>query len=216
MAKEPRTTMTGKEARYILKQNNINLSWLSEQLGIQPQTFNSRLNASEFKKPYMLEINAILGKNIFDLGELPTELRKVGHQPVLDIRVSAGYGCGLEGSENKVNEYVSIPSLQGCIGLTVYGDSMLPRYRPGDVVFVRPVYEIEDIDYGRPYVIITRSDRLLKCIYQSTHDADNLRLISINEDTNRQGDRLFPDREIRKDTILFIYKVVGCLSREQL
>lgn len=30
--------VTGKEVRYTLLQNNINLSWLSQQLGISPQT----------------------------------------------------------------------------------------------------------------------------------------------------------------------------------
>ena len=216
MAKEPRTKMSGKEARYILKQNNVNMAWLSEQLGITPQTFHSRLNSAEFKHSYMLEINNILKKDIFGIGEMPTELRQTGQQPILDIRVSAGYGIGLDGDENKVNEYVSIPALNGCVGITIYGESMSPRYRPGDVVFVRPIQDQTDIDYGRPYIVITQSDRLIKCIYQSTHDAESLRLVSLNEETNRHGDRLFPDREIKKDTIIYLYKVVGCLSREQL
>lgn len=54
MAKEPRTQMSGKEARYILKQNSVNLSWLAEQLNILPQSLQSRLNASEFKVAYQL------------------------------------------------------------------------------------------------------------------------------------------------------------------
>lgn len=202
--------------RYILKQNSVNLAWLSEQLGIQPQTLQSRLNAAEFKQAYMLEINSVLKKDIFDLGELPAEVRNAGQQPVLDIRVSAGFGIGLEGEENKINEYVSIPSMQGCVGITVYGDSMTPRYRNGDVVFVRPIPELDDIDYGRAYIIITRSDRLLKCIYPSKHDAQMLRLVSINDDVNRQGDRIYPDREIGKENIIYLYKVVGSLSREQI
>lgn len=216
MAKKPRTTMSGKEARFILKQHCINLAWLSEQLGITPQTFQSRLNAAEFKKAYMIEINNVLKKDVFGIGEMPTEIRQAGQQPVLDIRVSAGYGIGLDGDENKVNEYVSIPAMNGCVGPTVYGESMSPRYRPGDVIFVRPIQDQTDIDYGRPYVIITQSDRLIKCIYQSSHDADCLRLVSLNEETNRHGDRLYPDRDIKKDTIIYLYKVVGCLSREQL
>lgn len=216
MAKQPRTKMSGKEARYIIKENRINMAWLAEQLGITPQTLNSRLNAQEFRRSSMMEINAVLGKDIFGIGDIPTEVMQVGQQPILDIRVSAGYGIGLDGDENKVNEYVSIPGLTGCVGLTVYGESMCPRYRPGDVVFVRPIIDTNDIDYGRPYLIITTCDRLLKCIYQSKHDADCLRLISLNEDTNRQGDRLYPDREIKKETILHLYKVVGSLQREQI
>lgn len=152
MSKQPRTKKSGKEVRYILKQSNINLAWLSEQLGITPQTLNSRLNAEDFKPAYMLEINNVLNRDLFDISSMPTEIRHAGQQPIIDVRVSAGMGIGLDGNENKINEYVSIPSMNGCIGLTIYGESMSPRYRPGDVVFVRPILNQQDIDYGRPSV----------------------------------------------------------------
>lgn len=54
MAKQPRTKLSGKEARYVLKQNNISLAWLAEQLGIKAQSLQSRLNATEFKPSYQL------------------------------------------------------------------------------------------------------------------------------------------------------------------
>ena len=67
MAKQPRIKLSGKEARYILKQNSINLAWLAEQLDIKPQSLQSRLNAVEFRSSYQLEINNLLGKRIFDV-----------------------------------------------------------------------------------------------------------------------------------------------------
>ena len=137
-------------------------------------------------------------------------------QPVLDIRVCAGNGIGLEGSENKVAEYVSIPSMQGCIGLTVYGDSMTPQYTAGDVVFVRPIPVVDFIDYGHTYLVITTSDRLLKNLHPSKLGDEYLRLVSINETTNRHGDRLYPDSDIPRTNILYLYKVVGSLRREQI
>ena len=206
--------VTGKEVRYTLLQNNINLSWLSQQLGISPQTLQSRLNAQEFKRAYMIEITNILGRDIFGLdNEQGSSLMK---QPVLDIRVCAGNGIGLEGNENKVAEYVSIPSMQGCIGLTVYGDSMTPQYTAGDVVFVRPIPVVDFIDYGHTYLVITTSDRLLKNLHPSKMGDEYLRLVSINETTNRHGDRLYPDSDIPRTNILYLYKVVGSLRREQI
>lgn len=206
--------VTGKEVRYTLLQNNINLSWLSQQLGISPQTLQSRLNAQEFKRGYMLEITNVLGRDIFGLdNEQGSSLMK---QPVLDIRVCAGNGIGLEGNENKVAEYVSIPSMQGCIGLTVYGDSMTPQYTAGDVVFVRPIPVVDFIDYGHTYLVITTSDRLLKNLHPSKMGDEYLRLVSINETTNRHGDRLYPDSDIPRTNILYLYKVVGSLRREQI
>ena len=206
--------LSGKEVRYLLKQNTVNLSWLSEQLGISAQALQERLKAQEFKPAYLLEIVNVLGKDIFGIhGDDGNSLLK---QPILDIRVCAGNGIGLEGNENKVDEYVSIPSMQGCIGLTVYGDSMTPRYCAGDVVFVRPIPVVDDIDFGATYLVITQADRLLKNIYPSATSEDCLRLTCINEDVNRFGDRLYPDRDIKKENILYLYKVVGSLSRSQI
>ena len=217
MAKEPRTKLSGKEARYILKQNSVNLSWLAEQIGISPQSLQSRFDAVEFKTPYQLEINNILGKRVFNVDMASTITETKGRIPVIDMRVSAGFGVALmDGNEQRVNEYVTMEGLNGCVGIYVYGDSMSPEYRAGDIVFVRQILDQSDIDYGRAYVIITRNERVLKCIYQSKHDAQCLRLTSLNEDTNRHGDRLYPDKEIEKDNILFIYKVVGTFRREQI
>ena len=217
MAKEPRTQLSGKEARYILKENRINLAWLAEQLGITPQSLQSRLNAATFSVPYQLEINNILGKRVFDVDIAPTLTETKGRIPVIDIRISAGYGIDImEGNEKHINEYVTMDGLNGCVGIYVYGDSMSPEYRSGDIVFVRKINDQSDIEYGRAYAIVTRDNRYIKCLYPSKHDADNIRLTSLNEDTNRQGDRLYPDREIAKENILFIYKVVGLFRREQL
>ena len=217
MSKEPRTTLSGKEARYILKQNNINLAWLAEQIGIKPQSFQSRLNATTFSAPYQLEINNITGKRIFDIDMAPSITETKGRIPVIDMRVSAGFGVELlDGHEDRINEYVTMEGLNGCVGIYVYGDSMNPQYKAGDIVFVRRLTDASEIDYGRAYVIVTQNERVLKCIYQSKHDADCLRLTSFNEETNRHGDRLYPDKEIKKENILFIYKVVGMFRREQI
>ena len=203
--------LTGKEARYILKQHRVNLADLAQRLGIAPQSLNSRLNAETFSTSRQIEVNTALGMQVFEI-DTPISDRL----PVLDIRASAGMGIGLEGDEHTITEYISVPRMTGCVGITVYGDSMYPTYSSGDIVFVRPIPVLDDIDYGRTYLIITQSDRLLKNIYPSLHDATCLRLQSANEATNRQGDRLYPDRDIPKDYILHLYKVVGSLRREQI
>jgi hypothetical protein len=207
--------MSGKEARYILKQNSINLAWLAEQIGISPQALNSRLNADVFSRTNMIEINQIMKKDIFGIGEKPAEVLSAGTIPIYDMRASMGFGSGLYDDMNTPVEHVSIPGLSGCVGLTVYGDSMLPRYRSGDVVFVRPIQDIIEIDWGHPYIIISRSDRFMKLLYPS--DAtDCIRLVSANEETRTDGSRLYPDKDMPTAEILHLYKVVGQLRREQL
>lgn len=214
--------MSGKEARYILQQNNINLSWLSELLGIKPQSLQSRLNAATFSPENQLMINKVTGRRIFDIDiDIPDIEADANRIPVLDLRTAAGFEyVTLEDTMTLQNppvaEYVTMSGLKGCVGLYVYGDSMSPEYRAGDIVFVRKEPELDGIDYGRAYMIVTASERVLKCIYKSNHDADLIRLVSINEDVNRHGDRLFPDREMRKDNIIAVYRVEGVFRRERM
>lgn len=115
MAKQPRTQISGKEARYILKQNSVNLAWLSEQLGISPQALNSRLNADVFSRSNMVEINNVLKKDVFGIGEKPVDVLLAGTIPIYDLRLSAGLGISLE-----VLEY--------CIGQSMKSDRPIFNY----------------------------------------------------------------------------------------
>lgn len=205
-------TITGKEVRYILRQNRVNLRQLADAIGISPQALNSRLNATVFSPLHLDEITDALGRDLFGSNDTKERTSII---PVLDLRVCAGNGIGLEGDENQITEYVTIPSMKGCYGLTVYGDSMLPRYHPGDIVFVRPIPDSREIDFGHTYLIITQSDRLLKVLYPSDKEG-TLILSSINPDTTPQGNPLYPSREIPTSSVLFLYKVIGVLHREQI
>lgn len=68
---------------------------------------------------------------------------------------------------------------------------------------------LEGIDYGSPYVLITRTDRLLKYIYPSERGTGYYRLVSKDAEKH-------PSYDIEFGNILFLYKVVGLLRRSQL
>lgn len=137
-------------------------------------------------------------------------------QPILDIRVCAGHGVGLEGEENKVIEWVNIPKFEGCYGVTVYGDSMYDRFKSGDVIFVRPIIGRNDFDFGQCYVLVTNEDRYIKNIYQSDRGDEYITMTSYNTELNPDGRRKYPDRDIYVDDIKHLYKVAGKLRRDQL
>lgn len=202
--------MNGNEVQEILLNNKVNLTWLAKKLGITPQGLNSRFKASDFKQGYLMEITDILGRDLFGIN---AEQQK---QPILDINTCAGMGVELECKDNKIIEYVSIPCFNGCIGITIYGENMCPKYIPGDIVFVRRIYNKQDIDFGNPYLIITQEDRLLRIICEYKHGNDILCLSSYNMQKNGVGDRLYPDRNIRISDMQFLYKVTGHLSRMQI
>lgn len=135
---------------------------------------------------------------------------------ILDIRVCAGQGIGFDGDENEIIGYVNIPEFAGCYGITVYGDSMYDMYMSGDTIFVREIKDKHNIDNGQPYVIITKEDRLLKMIHID-YERKRTILSSYNNATNPDGKRKYPDMEIDIDSdILYLYKVVGKLTRTQM
>ena len=222
MAKEPRTTLSGKEARYILLRNHINQSWLSEKLGIKPQSLTSRLNAAVFKVGYQMEINKVTGKRIFDIdADVPEVKNDANRVPIIDLRQIAEINLLsieeiIKSGDIQPNEFVAISGLNGCVGIVVYGDGMAHEYKSGDTIFIRQESDKDNIAYGRPYLIITKTDRLFKCVYQSTKNNDSLRLVSLNEEVNAHNDRLYPDREITKESIQFLYRVEGLFRREQM
>lgn len=214
--------MTGQDVRYILKKENVKMAEVAEKLHITPQTLNSRLNAKAVNLDFLKELSAVLGKDVsfFIDKEDPlsedASLVSHEHQPILDIRVSAGNGIGLEGDENKIMEWVSIPAFKGCKGIMVFGDSMYDKYKSGDVIFVRPIEGRDDVDFGQCYVVITREDRYIKNLYESTKGDNYVTMVSYNMELNPDGRRKFPDRDIPKADILFLYKVAGKLRRNQL
>lgn len=113
MAKQPRTKMSGKEARYIIKENRINMAWLAEQLGITPQTLNSRLNAQEFRRSSMMEINAVLGKDIFGI----EDWHKVCYYTARKSFVQHGFDLG-----------ISLEVLEYCIGQSMKANRPIFNY----------------------------------------------------------------------------------------
>lgn len=196
--------MQGIEVRQALTAHHVNLNQLAKDMGITPQALFSRFNAHTFRQEYLQQITAIIGKDIFGLGT-----DKDSRQPVLDLSINPGHGIRLEDSTNKILEYVQIPAFNGCIGISIFGDSLAPSLRSGDVAFVRPISRLEGIDYGSPYVLITRTDRLLKYIYPSERGTGYYRLVS--KDAEK-----YPSYDIEFGNILFLYKVVGLLRRSQL
>jgi phage repressor protein C with HTH and peptisase S24 domain len=140
----------------------------------------------------------------------------INRQPIIDIQVCAGTGIGLEGDENKVIEWVNIPNFDGCIGITVFGDSMYDKYKSGDILFVRRVWGHNDFDPGQSYVVITREDRYLRNIYEVDGDEEHIVLAAYNVELNPDGRKKYPDKKMHVDDIKHLYKVSGRLRRDQL
>lgn len=196
--------MTGQNVRQLLHDHNINLAWLSEQLGITPQGLNSRLTAQNFKRSYMLEINNVLKKDIFGLGG------ELDMQPILNLQPHTDAS---NFSNVQVIEYVSVPAFAGTHGVIYYGNDAVPKYENGDIIFITP--QNDGLVFGQKYLFITKSGRYVRQVYSSNLGEDYLRLTPLNTSTDEAGQRLHPSHDIKKSEILFTFKIVGAISREQ-
>lgn len=94
----------------------------------------------------------------------------------VDIYGAVSAGTGVEIYEDVV-ETVSYPSPVPAhdIALRVYGDSMSPLYKHGDIIFVDKTHEI---NHGQIGVFILNGQGFLKKFYK---DYDSVKLVSVNK-----------------------------------
>lgn len=98
--------------------------------------------------------------------------------------------------------------------MRIAGDSMFPKYRPGCVIALREVFDKEDIDYGKDYVIETTENRWLKCLMESEKGDDYVKLRSYAVTTDQQGKLVHAPRHLHKNKIKRIYRVLGQVLHE--
>lgn len=149
--------------------------------------------------------NLLFTKYKAQLVEKKTKLSnpiELGGVPVYDLEATAG---NLELSQHipeLIKGYINLPNFRDCIAfLYVRGDSMYPKFKAGDLIGVAPVTDIEIIQYGQAYLLITKDNqRMLKYIRRGQ---DEEHLILRSESQN------FDDIKIKKEKVLKLYMVKG-------
>ena len=134
--------MEGIEVRKKLRAAHVNLAQLANGMGISPQSLNTRLRAKTFKRPYLVEITQVLGKDIFGLQE-----KEQPTQPIIDLVVNSGATEVIDGLPGNIVEYVSIPSFAGCIGIVYHAKNGHSKYSSGDTLFVKRASLNADIEF---------------------------------------------------------------------
>jgi plasmid maintenance system antidote protein VapI len=88
---------------------------------------------------------------------------------------------------------------------TMKGDSMLPVYRPGDILLYRVVNKSSMIEWGRNYFIQTTSHILIRRILSASES--EITIHAVNTD--------YPDMTINKNDINILAIIVGFFRHEQ-
>ena len=85
----------------------------------------------------------------------------------------------------------------------VFGDSMLPTFRSGDVIALKTDHEPKFLRWGEPHVLDTQDGVVLKRIYDGGDD--HIICKSDNPD--------YPEFSIPKESIRHIFRVVGLIRK---
>ena len=109
--------------------------------------------------------------------------------------------------------YVNLKPLNDCDAfLTIYGDSMYPKYASGEIIAVREILNLDIIQWGEAYLVVTddtaNNMTTVKLIFQ--HSNPNLlTLRAFNP--NYLGDTV-----IEKHSIKRLFMIKGKVMRNQL
>lgn len=121
-----------------------------------------------------------------------------------DLPVSAGRLGVVAGEAEVPQDWCKMPGVEADFFFPVIGCSMEPVIMPGDIVGVVRADPLSPVDSDNIYMVVTTEERMIKQLKEDEHDNTLLWCISQN----------YPPFSIKKDTILYLYRVVfhGSLS----
>ncbi|RZK39041.1 MAG: XRE family transcriptional regulator [Pedobacter sp.] len=125
--------------------------------------------------------------------------------PFYDINLNDPRMDNFNLSEEEVEYLVNYKPFNDCTAyLPVFGDSMYPRYASGEIVAVKTITNLDVLQWGEAYVVMTDSStngiRSIKNIHEHS---DPKKLILRSSNPNFKGDTVIEKKSI---TSLFIIK----------
>lgn len=217
-----------EKLRFYLKSQNIKQKELAEQVGVSAVTINNLLNGRDkFGAKAAAKWSQILGLNPLWLltqgeqGEMmldtapPTTTAKADtiEIPMLNLDSRGGF---LPNDQSDIEQYTigTMPfnrsiAHTGDIVVSVYGESMAPRYPAGSYILIRPVEQWREyIELGKTYVLeLADWRRIIKIVRKGSDDSHYL-LDSYNVD--------YESAEISKGFISHVWLVVASVNRETM
>lgn len=196
------------------KANAINQQQLAEYLGIG-QGFVSQMERGDRPVPQKI-MEKILSNpdwtvyigNVENHGEinLVSNKDKDGMLPLLPYDAVAGPGT-FNYQDEQVESYYKVSDFSNSdFLLRVKGDSMCPKYTGGDIVACRIVHDMLYFQWGRVYVLCTKSQGLMIKRIMPCKNETCVTCVSYNEQ--------YPPFDIPKEDIVEIALVNGSISIE--
>ena len=192
------------------KNYDISLSDISEKTGIPQNTLKDfQWGDAELSEEQAEMLSQYVEgvREYYEENALGTPKGKPTGYYYPEVSASAGFDI-----TNFNNEAIRIPIYlpefgNDVIFINVYGDSMYPKYKSGDMIGVKPV-EFLYLVFGHPYVVVfDNGDTNIKYVRKGSDDKH----IVLASENPKYEPREYPLRIIRA-----FYTVKGCLNRERM
>jgi DNA-binding XRE family transcriptional regulator len=185
---------------------DYNQGQLAELIGVNRSTLSSALNGNE---KYGSEKMLRRMVELVDGPAFPGERQRI---PFYDMDVTAGIVEAYPDTETPAYSINFAPVNDCTAALPVYGESMEPGIRSGDIVFVRELHNRTTLQWGEIYLVVTDETcdnmRTIKRVYPHP---DGQHYILRADNPMYKGDTIIPVASVLK-----IFIVKGHFARKQL
>jgi len=185
---------------------DYNQGQLAELIGVNRSTLSSALNGNE---KYGSEKMLRRMVELVDGPAFPGERQRI---PFYDMDVTAGIVEAYPDTETPAYSINFAPVNDCTAALPVYGESMEPGIRSGDIVFVRELHNRTTLQWGEIYLVVTDETcdnmRTIKRVYPHP---DGQHYILRADNPTYKGDTIIPVASVLK-----IFIVKGHFARKQL
>ena len=185
---------------------DYNQGQLAELIGVNRSTLSSALNGND---KYGSEKMLRRMLELVDGPAFPGERQRV---PFYDMDVTAGIVEAYPDTETPAYSINFAPVNDCTAALPVYGESMEPGIRSGDIVFVRELHNRTTLQWGEIYLVVTDEScdnmRTIKRVYPHP---DGQHYILRADNPTYRGDTVIPIASVLK-----IFIVKGHFARKQL
>ena len=185
---------------------DYNQGQLAELIGVNRSTLSSALNGND---KYGSEKMLRRMLELVDGPAFPGERQRV---PFYDMDVTAGIVEAYPDTETPAYSINFAPVNDCTAALPVYGETMEPGIRSGDIVFVRELHNRTTLQWGEIYLVVTDETcdnmRTIKRVYPHP---DGQHYILRADNPTYRGDTVIPIASVLK-----IFIVKGHFARKQL
>lgn len=205
-----------------------NISLFSRTVNVKQPTMNTILGERKSKPSFEVISNIVNAKALninsnwlltgngdpfIESEHLPTNTKGKGVPYFEDIEASCSIlEMPMDTPENPTF-YIDYEHFNDCNAyIPVVGDSMYPQYCAGEIVAVKQIFNLNVIQWGEAYLVVTNSNANdLRTIKQVHYCEDESKIILRASNPNYKG-----DTKINKEDIRSIFIIKGKIKRNQL